>query len=391
VGSGEAEIRFSVSLPGRGVNAKEIMLRARDLSELIEMDRQDVLSVSLDIDRTKPEHQKAHPAYAIWLRNSVRELLNGFSKEDRRNVEDLSARVLSFVEDLRPEGRGLVVFAAPDFWRQYFLPFPVPNRLRYGRADVMPMLWAIDEYEPYAILFVDREHARVMIAYLGAATVVEEETLELDTSDWRFKAGRPPTSTKQTGTGAGRGAQRDTFEARVDEHIRRFWQGAAEAAARWLETLEVRRLIIGGPEEAASAVRDLLPEPVRNKVVALVPLPAYAGTAEIQELTLPVALAEEHRRDAELVAQLLEAAGAGSRAAVGKAATLNALMQGQVMTLVAARDLDGDVWRCTACAYVAADAVAPCPVCGGVIQQTPFAQLLPQLAHRNAATIELVG
>ncbi|MGH2404591.1 MAG: VLRF1 family aeRF1-type release factor, partial [bacterium] len=293
------------------------MLRSHEISDLIEADRQDVLSVSLDIDQTKPENQNAHPAYSIWLRNSSREHLDGLTKADRRNVEDLSSRVLTFLETHRPKGRGLVIFAAPDLWRQYVLPFPVPNRVHYGRPDVMPLLWAIDEYEPYAVLFVDREHARILIAYLGETTVVEEEVLDLDTSDWRFKSGRQPTFAKRTGTGASRGAQRDTFESRVEDHIRRFWQGVADATVRWLDSLQIRRLIIGGPQEAATAVRDLLPPRAGEKLVALVPLPGYAAETEIQERTLPLALAEEHRRDAEVVAAVIEGATARTGVVVG--------------------------------------------------------------------------
>lgn len=368
-----------------------IMLRSRDLSDLTETERQDVLSVSLDVDRTKPENQKSHPAYAIWLRNTVRELLDDLSKDARRAAEELSARVLGFVETNRPQGRGLVIFAAPDLWHQYFLPFPVPNRLRYGRPDVMPLLWAIDEYEPYAILVVDRRHAQVLIAYLGETTVVEEDMLDLDTSDWRFKAGRQPTFAKKAGTGASRGTQRDTFDARVEDHIRRFWQGVADAAAQWLDGLQIRRLIIGGTEVAATAVRDLLPERAREKLVDLVPLPAHAGRAEIQERTLPVALAEEHRRDAEMVTALLERAAARTGAVVGKAATVDALLQGQVVTLVAYRDLEGDIWQCTLCAYVSGRPLESCPTCEGPIEQVALAQLLPLLAHRGGATIELVG
>lgn len=367
------------------------MLRSREISDLIEMDRQDVLSVSLDIDQTKPENQDAHPGYSIWLRNSLRDHLQVLRKEDRRTLEESSSRMLTFLETNRLKGRGLVIFAAPDLWRQYVLPFPVPNRMHYGRPDVMPLLWAIDEYEPYAILFVDREHARILTAYLGETTVVEEEGLDLDTSDWRFKAGRQPTFTKGAGIGASRGAQRDTFDARVDDHIRRFWQGVADATERWLNSLQIRRLIIGGPHEAATTVRELLPPRAREKLVGLVSVPGYAGEAEIQERTLPLALAEEHRRDAELVATVLEGATARTGAVVGRAATIDALLRGQALTVVAQRDLEGDAWRCTQCAHVSESALKACPVCGGDIEQIALVQLLPLLVRRGGATMEIVG
>ncbi|MGH2405368.1 MAG: hypothetical protein ACRDGN_13055, partial [bacterium] len=68
-----------------------------------------------------------------------------------------------------------------------------------------------------------------------------------------------------------------------------------------------------------------------------------------------------------------------------------ALLRGQAMTVVAPRDLEGDVWRCTQCAHVSATARDACPVCGGDVEQIAFVQLLPLLARRGGATIEIVG
>ncbi|MBI3287084.1 MAG: hypothetical protein HYZ68_03455 [Chloroflexi bacterium] len=367
------------------------MLQVHDLSDLIESDRQDVLSVSLDVDPTQPEHQALVPAYRIWLRNTLRGLLEGLTKDVRRVAGKVAERVLEYVEANRPRGRGLVLLAAPDLWREYLLPFPVPNRVHYGRPDVVPLLWALDEYEPYAILAVYRDHARLLLAYLGRTTVVEEEALELDTSDWRFKAGRQPTFTQKMGIGASRGAQRDTFESRVEAQVYRFWQGAAEATAELLGARGVERLIIGGSEGAANAVRDLLPQPARGRVVSMVPLPAYADLAEIQRRTLPAALAEERRREAELVAAVLERAASQTGAVVGVVDTLYALMQGQVMTLVVDRDVEDNVWRCARCGYVSGVSIQTCPTCGGAVEQTSLPQVLPLLARRSGAKIELVG
>ncbi len=177
------------------------LLRAVDLADLIETDRSDVLSVSLDINPSKPEHQGKNPAYRIWLRNALRQTLEAIPKDAHRGADELAQRILHHVETDRPRGRGLAMFAAPGLWREFVLPVPLPNRTQYGRPDVVPVLWAVDEYEPYAILAVDREHARILIAYLGRTTTVDEETLELDTRDWRFKAGRQPSFTGRGGMG----------------------------------------------------------------------------------------------------------------------------------------------------------------------------------------------
>lgn len=108
----------------------------------------------------------------------------------------MAARIVRLLRS-RPRGRGVAVYAAPDMWRTYILPVPLQNRARYGRPDIMPLLWAIDEYEPYAILVVDREHARVAVTYLGRSAIVDKEELWLNRRSWRFASGRPPTFTRQ--------------------------------------------------------------------------------------------------------------------------------------------------------------------------------------------------
>jgi len=366
------------------------MLSPAELAALIASPRRDVLSVALDIDPTKPEHQDEPPAWRIWLRNELRRLLSHLPGDTRRQAETSVERVRAFVDQERPPGRGLAIFAAAGLWDVRTLPVPLRNRVRYGRPDVLPLLWAADEYEPYGILAVNRERAMLIVAYLGGTALAGADRLELDTSHWRFAAGRPPSFTKAAGMGASRGVQRDTFEARVTEQLRRFWQGAAEAAAQWLQETGTHRLIIAGPEEAATAVRRLLPDAVQSRLIAVVPVRSDADVEEIHRATIPVALAEEHRRDRALVDDVVARAPGGAGAVAGLAPTLEALAREQVLTLVADPDVETSVMQCTRCGFVTAEAAAVCPVCGGAVEQTSLSAILPLLARRSGATLETV-
>ncbi|MDQ7821113.1 MAG: VLRF1 family aeRF1-type release factor [Armatimonadota bacterium] len=365
------------------------MVEPHLVDALMSLDRDDVLSVSLDTDPTRPEHQGPSPAFRIWARTELRRLIDTLPASHRRTVADLAGRVLDRLRRRIP-GRGIAIFATDGFWQEHVLPVPVPSRVRFGRPDLMPLLWAIDEYEPYAILAVDREHARVVLAHLGRATVVENTALHLDTRDWRFKNGRPPTFARRMGAAASRGVQRDAFDARQEEWVRRFWRGVAESAADFLRSRRIERLILGGPEEAAHAVRDLLPEWARERVVALVPLPSRASEAEIAARTLPVAEHHERQLEQALVQDVLERVRAEGNAVVGRAATLQALQQGLVQTLVADVGLAGPVGQCRRCGHVRAVEGDRCPVCGGPVEGQDIAQLLPALTRRAGARLELV-
>jgi peptide subunit release factor 1 (eRF1) len=367
------------------------MIDVKEVDDLMGGTRQDIFSVFLDVDPTKPEHQGPKRAYRIWLHQAMRQALAGIVGPARGAALRTGRKVLAHVDTAPIRGRGLAIFAAPRFWREYSLPFPLPNCLQYGRADLVPLLWAMSEYKTYAVVAVYLDHAWIAVAHLGRAAVIQDETLELDTRDWRFKAGRSDTYTRRAGVGVGRGAQADTFDARVDEQRRQFWQSVAQAAARALIDLHIDRVILGGPEKAVTTVRELLPEAVRAQVIDTVPLPAYATLAEVQERTLPVALADHHRRESRLVADLLARAEGEGSGVVGREATIRSLMQGEVKTLVIARDLDGDIWRCTQCEYLSTERVRTCPGCGGTVERLPLRQVFPTLARRHGAGIEVIG
>lgn len=311
-------------------------MRERDILELLEAERKDVLSVYLDTDGRKPENQAEKPAYAIWIQHAMREALKDLSGDVLLQATRNARRIVTLVSRQRPKGRGLIVFAAPGWWKEYHLPIPVPNRVRYGPPDVTILIDVVDQYKPYAVLVVDHEHARILQAYLGETTVIEEDTLELDTEDWRAKTGRRPTSTRQLGIGVGRGAQRDTFDARVDARRRQFLREVARATARVMHEKGIERLILSGADDVTGEVRLVLPPEVRNRIIGVIALESHAGMAEIRDRTLAIALDAEQRQDADLVSTLLDRVARGGGVA-GVEPTVDALKQGRVQTLVVDR------------------------------------------------------
>jgi len=115
------------------------MLSHLDVSDLLNSPRRDVLSIALDVDPTKPENQAEPPAYRIWLRNELRALLDQLPKDERKRIKEIIGRVEAFIEQERPQGRGLAIFAADDLWRVHVLPVPLRNLVRFGRPDVLPL------------------------------------------------------------------------------------------------------------------------------------------------------------------------------------------------------------------------------------------------------------
>ncbi len=365
------------------------LLRAADVEALLGLDRQDVLSLHLDTDPTRPENQRSEPAYRIWARRALHSLAEGLPREERRRLSELADRVEAKLRDHRPRGRGLSVYAADGVWEEFTLPVPVENRARYGLVDVWPLLWVREAYVPYAVLLVRRDHARLLVTHLGEAAVVEDEEFHLDTQHWRFTAGKPPSFAKGMGMSSSRGAQRDVYDARVEDHVRRFWSGLAAATARALEDLAVPRLILGGPPEGIAAVQDLLPEPVRRRVAGTVSLPPLEDWPQIRQRVLEVARADQQRRTSQVVEALLGNAGPGG-AVLDLESTLQALARRQVLTVAADRDLQARVWTCPRCRFATSQPTERCPSCTQPAREADVTQVLPLLARANHADLVLL-
>ncbi len=76
---------------------------------------------------------------------------------------------------------------------------------------------------------------------------------------------------------------------------------------------------------------------------------------------------------------------------MGLTRTLGALTEQLVQVLVAHRELEAQVSQCPRCGMVIAQITTTCPVCGNPMEKTVLAQVLPVLARRNSAHLELVG
>lgn len=365
------------------------MIDEARLTELAQMERDDVFSLTLNTDPSLAQHQRPNPAYRIWAHDAVHRLLHRMPPDARRRAEPSAQRLLAHVDAMPQEGRGLAIFAAPDLWETWTVPFPLPNHLAYGRPDTVAALWAIHEYPPYAIVLVSHDRARLLVAYLGRAAVVDEIELDLHPEQWRFKTGRMATSSRGSGIGVGRGIQSSAHEARVLAQHHRFWRDVAEAAARMLTARRIDRVILGGDAEAAGAVSAALPGPLRDAVVGTAAVPAYATVAEIGARVLPIALADHRARDRRVVRSIAEERHAGGTGVDGAAATLNALTAGTLRVVVAARDMHAPAWVCSGCGRIAATA-SRCAVCGGEPQRLVLPQALPLLTARHGAALQLI-
>jgi peptide chain release factor subunit 1 len=111
---------------------------------------------------------------------------------------------------------------------------------------------------------------------------------------------------------------------------------AAGFAVRFFESHHVRRVLIGGTEENTTLFRGLLPKTWQSLIVGSFAMSMTASHHEVQAKAMQIGMEAETRREAALIERLVTSAAKGADAVVGLEASLAAVNEGRVQTLVIA-------------------------------------------------------
>lgn len=322
-----------------------------------------VLSVYLGVSPALPENQGK--GYITRLKADLKE---------EGVPEEVANRALDFFRLEPPRARTVVLFAAPDgLFEAYRLNVDLPERVRWGEPDVAPLMLALDEYERYGVVLLDRERFRLLVTYLGEIEAVEEAENPLDTAGWRELTISPASATPRGGS------SRDDFEDRVEENTLRFYREMCETLRREMGRQGVGHLILAGPRERTSGFRSVLPGELRQKVVEEVPIPAGAPEGEVLERFSAARERAEASQEARVLNQARE------RGVRGVRETVEALQAGRVYRLLAAWDLGGRVRWSDAGGFVVFDGEG-----SGETRERPLMDVVVELAASRGARLNFV-
>lgn len=296
------------------------MIDLPDVHRLISQPGADqTLSLYLTIDASRLENQGGTPGWRIWLKNGLRELSAAHAED--ATLAALRARAEARLGDYHGHSKALALFLTPHAEQMFELPVPLAeNSASYGRAALAPLLWLMDEYERTLIVIVDQERARFISGYMGVGSREGAHSHDFVAHEYPERSGH----------------NQDAFAASSAEHQRHFLQGVAEQARRLKDETGAGRLILGGNDELAHALKHAMHESVAKAVVAIVPIPQRADDREVVRLALPFALAYEREREALLVDEAINLAKSGGRGALGLAAVAACLERKQVELLMLA-------------------------------------------------------
>jgi hypothetical protein len=314
------------------------MLNLDDVKQMLTQVGENTLSLYLNVDNAAQENQATNPAWQTWLNNSFDEVEQRLAQEDRSIWREIVADVQRYLDKYTPNSKSLVLFAGRglDGIRAYELSLPMENRIAFGAPEVGPLLWVIDEYEPYLVVLVDQEEARFFTSTLGSIGFQESVERSEDVSEWREK-----TIMSNPGPGVDHGAVhggsgRDDFEKRMDEQRVHLYRDVATHIEKLMQQHSARRLILGGAEQSAHAVLNILPEKLKSSVVGVLPIPLRSTSQQIFDQALSAAEEFERQNELELVSQVIDFARSGGRGVLGREGVLQAMEMQRVELLILA-------------------------------------------------------
>ncbi|HET9076325.1 MAG TPA: hypothetical protein VFN68_05295 [Acidimicrobiales bacterium] len=307
-----------------------------------------VTSLYLDVDgRRRPRWEDLENAVNHLLRRA-RRLADRRGPDTAAAVDaDLAAITGHLAGGLDRTGfRGVAVFSsAGDGWLQTVeIPVPVRDRVAVGdRPDVSPLLEVLDKAPRYLMVLVDRQESRLVHARLGR---MEEQ----------------PGPTDPVERQVDNDVELGSWERRQRESVNRHLRRVAAAVAHDQELTPADAVLIGGSPEAVEGLVPLLPRPLADRVIEVAGLPVRAARTELAEAIQRIDRQREERLEEELLSLVGDRIGTG-RGVGGLDATLDALADQRVSTLVVRPGYSAPGFVCPACGHLGAT-TSRCPRCG---------------------------
>ena len=323
--------------------------------------RHPVISLYLDLD---PEQFPTPSARSTEIRSLIDtagkqiEALDDLDHEDRIGLREDLRRIDSFLSS--PEApfkgaRALAVFSctAEDLFETVKLSRPVPRQVVIEPTPyVAPMIMAV-ERRRWLVALVSRPSARILT---GSGDGLDERARVDDDVHGRHERG---------------GWSQANYERSIEDDVEHHLKRVAEIVNRRWRAERFDRVAIGGQLETVPRFEKLLADEVRRHLApGRVDVDLSSATEDqIREAVEKLVEEEEKRTERETLDRLEDALGAGGRAAGGPAATLEALNERRVATLLIEPGFDGRGKRCPSCGLLLLEGEDRCPADGSELEE----------------------
>jgi peptide subunit release factor 1 (eRF1) len=315
-----------------------------------------ILSVYLDIDP------------ATTMREGYEAVLLGLWKPLRAALDDQTLRgrleyeIAGVTDEVRgwrePPGRSVALFfSGPAGLREVVpLRFPIRSVARFEARPVLsPLIAAAEEHPRFCVVVFDKGQARLITVFLGE--VEDEINLRSDV------VGR-------SAVGGWGGYLQSRYarhrEQQLVEHARR----AAEHIWAMDRSRPIHGLILAGPDEALTVLRQMLPASLERIVIGTTQIEAFAITPDVVRKVEAIERDARETEGRRLIGELVTEAEKGGRATLGWDDTLAALGEARVHVLVLPAEQPRAGVVCPKLHFLAVSPISHCPLCHESLRAT---------------------
>jgi peptide chain release factor subunit 1 len=238
---------------------------------------------------------------------------------------------------------------------------------------LLPAARLLDDFEAYAVVYADHSRAAIYLAALGK--LKEESRLRGEIKNHVRKGGW----------------SQQRYERRRDKEIHYYCRAMLEKLTELVKSERLRRIVLAGDQILLGELEKRMAPGMRKQVVCRLPMEGKKEPHEIFRQTLSSAAEEERREERWLLDAIDNEHGAGGRAVVGPADTLDALNQKRVRWLLVGPMDDVDFWRCPGCGGCGLGQCQTCPECSQATYAQSAANEFIDLAFAGGSRVELTG
>jgi peptide chain release factor subunit 1 len=345
----------------------------------------------LKLEQLSEQRSNEHPMVSLYLNvtppRDYTSDLNSLLHQARLRVqssdqyteqqqEELERVFRSLEKHIRQRGRPesgtklIAIFAnAAGTWEEFSLPVGLASQISVEPDPaIRPLSILLNEFNRYCVLVADTRKARIFSLFLGEFEDHPGIFMENEVPD-RVKVNLSMTSGSGGDIRGGLGDQR--IQRHIDDHVHRHLRDVAERTFRFFQKKGFNRLIIGGHKDK------ILPR-LKNQLHSYL-LERLAGEfyadiddkdEELRDKALQTAQTFEREQEKELLERLQNEHDSGGKAVLGVEPTLEALLFGQVHTLILDSRFEKPGYACPHDHYLSTY-VQQCPVCGHNMAEVP--------------------
>ena len=353
-------------------------------------DRSDPV-LSLYIDVNPGSRDNTPKAFVLRAAQAMRRI-----DLDKRYIQQVSDKL---TQDFAiSQGRSLVVFAGEDikeFFNAYYLQSQLPlldlsdgALANWGRPFIAPLLFALDQRERYAVIYVSVDRVRVFEAFLGQIEEMTDFIRVVDTDSWQpyREARRSPAKGEGVGVAARGGADVDRYQDRMEEATARLYRSLLPDVEKALKESETDRIILMGQPAAVSEFQGLMNTATQKRVVGTLPPPANPDGPAREWLPLVKDLIDEAELEHEM--KLLDSIRESG--VWGLQETLTMLQEHRIHTLVIPWTVTQQVYRSAGGRISASEEEAKVLFPDEEVTEVRLLEVLPDLVKQTNTTLEFV-